>query len=273
MTGNNTADLDDAAHQHGAAPADEATSTLAALVVVVPAHNEEELIGAALAAMQEAVQFARRTDPVAPHIEIVVVADACTDRTVEIACEFAGVRVCAVEGHNVGAARASGVQLALEQLDCPLREIWIANTDADSIVPRNWITAQVDLARRGVTGMIGTVRPDFADLSSTQIRVWQATHTTGKPNGHVHGANLGVRADAYLEVGGFYAEPAHEDVTLVDRLVAAGHTLLPSDECEVITSGRRQGRTPEGYAAYLHTALDVDSARAVDSDVAADLLR
>jgi glycosyltransferase involved in cell wall biosynthesis len=230
---------------------------LDAFVVVIPAHNEEALIGAALHAMQNAVRFAQATDPTTPHLEVVVAADACTDRTVEIANQFSGVRVCAVDGHNVGAARASGVQLALEQLDCPVDRVWIGNTDADSRVPLHWITTQMAIARSGVAGMIGTVRPDFDDLSSNQIRVWQATHTPGKPNGHVHGANLGVRADVYLAVGGFLAEPAHEDVTLVDRLVAHGATLLPSDECEVITSGRRQGRTPEGYAAYLRAALGV----------------
>jgi glycosyltransferase involved in cell wall biosynthesis len=250
----NTVDVDVTAPAPAAAPA---PAILAALVVVIPAHNEEALIGASLIAMQLAVRFARETDPLTPHVEIVVVADACTDRTIEIASEFAGVRVCAVAGRNVGAARASGVQLALEQLDCVFSEVWIANTDADSVVPLNWITAQVGLARRGFDGMIGTVRPNFADLTSAQIRTWRATHITGEPNGHVHGANLGVRADAYLEVGGFCAEPAHEDVTLVDRLVAAGHTLLPSDDCEVITSGRRQGRAPEGYADYLRTTLDI----------------
>jgi len=238
-------------------PSAHPESPLDAFVVVIPAHNEEALIGAALEAMLAAVRFAQDTDPTTPHIEVVVVADACTDRTVEIACEFAGVRVCAVDGHNVGAARASGVELALEQLDCPLDRVWIGNTDADSRVPLSWILTQVRIARRGFAGMIGTVRPDFDDLTSNQIRVWQATHTPGRPNGHVHGANLGVRADAYLAVGGFLAQPAHEDVTLVDRLIARGFALLPSDECEVITSGRRQGRTPEGYAAYLRSALDV----------------
>jgi hypothetical protein len=231
---------------------------LAAFLVVIPAHNEEDLIGAALTAMAQAVQFARDTDPRTPHIEVIVVADACTDRTVEIASGFAGVRVCAVEGQNVGAARASGVQLGLEQLDCPLDQVWIGNTDADSVVPVNWVTSQAEIARHGHPGMIGTVRPDFADLSSNQIRVWQATHTRGRPNGHVHGANLGVRADVYLAAEGFLAQPAHEDVTLVDRLRARGVTLLASDECEVVTSGRRQGRAPEGYAAYLRTALDLD---------------
>jgi glycosyltransferase involved in cell wall biosynthesis len=259
VTGDNTAT------RNSTENVEDTTSTLAALVVVIPAHNEEALIGAALAAMQEAVRFARKTDPLAPHVEIVVVADACTDRTIEIASEFVGVRVCAVAGRNVGAARATGVRLALEQLDCAFSEVWIANTDADSVVPYNWITSQTDLARRGYTGMIGTVRPDFADLSSAQIRVWRATHTVGEPNGHVHGANLGVRADAYLQVGGFCAEPAHEDVTLVERLVSAGHLLLPSDDCEVITSGRREGRAPEGYADYLRATLDVSGERGAKS--------
>ena len=48
------------------------------LHVVVPAHDEEELLPRCLAAIEQAVaQVRRRTQP--PHVEVTVVLDACTD--------------------------------------------------------------------------------------------------------------------------------------------------------------------------------------------------
>jgi hypothetical protein len=78
----------------------------------------------------------------------------------------------------------------------------------------------------------------------------------GRPNGHVHGANLGVRADAYLRAGGFATLPEHEDVDLVARLRADPRVdVRPSDAADVLTSGRTTGRTPGGYAGYLRASF------------------
>ena len=64
--------------------------------VVVPAHNEEALLPGCLAALRVAVLA------VAPMpVRICVVADACFDRTAEIAREF-GAHVVSVAERNVG---------------------------------------------------------------------------------------------------------------------------------------------------------------------------
>jgi len=139
--------------------------------------------------------------------------------------------------------------------DLPLDAVWLACTDADSVVPVGWIDDQLDRAAAGADVVIGTVRPDFADLSPRQIAAWTGRHTPGRPNGHVHGANLGVRASSYRAVGGFAPVDLHEDNDLVDRLRAAGATLVASDVGEVLTSGRRDGRTSGGYAGYLAVDL------------------
>jgi hypothetical protein len=103
--------------------------------------------------------------------------------------------------------------------------------------------------------MVGTVRPDFRDLSDHQREAWLATRTPGRANGHVHGANLGVRADLYLGAGAFPAIPEHEDVALAKHVSRLGAQVVASDRCEVMTSGRGEGRTPGGYAGYLSTRL------------------
>jgi glycosyltransferase involved in cell wall biosynthesis len=228
------------------------------VVVVIPARNEEELVGACLRAVARAVAHTHTVlGERAPLIRVEFVADHCTDSTAVVARGFDGVRVLeratGAPVGNVGAARAAGVTAGLDQIAGPRDRVWLAHTDADSRVPENWIVEQLAMAADGADLMVGTVRPDFADLSPSQVMRWNATHFPGQPNGHVHGANLGIRADLYLAAGGFLPQSEHEDVDLARRALLAGARSVPTDCCEVITSGRSVGRTPGGYAAFLRS--------------------
>lgn len=211
--------------------------------VVIPARDESATIGRCLASVEASA--ARVGIPVT----VVVVADGCLDDTAAIARTFTGVQVVEVESSNVGAARAAGSLRALRR-----GADWLACTDADSIVPPNWLEVQRAFADDGAAVVIGTVRPDFDDLTDAQREAWLRGHTPGRPNGHVHGANLGIRATAYLAAGGYLPLPEHEDADLVARLAAHGWSVA-SDAAEVITSGRTFGRTPGGYARYLREDL------------------
>ncbi|MDQ1124328.1 glycosyl transferase [Microbacterium trichothecenolyticum] len=133
---------------------------------------------------------------------------------------------------------------------------------ADSAVPLDWITHQLDLMDAGIDLVLGTVRPDFADLSVRHVAYWRATHHRGRPAGNVHGANLGVRASTYAAAGGIPDLAEHEDVALVRAVRALGARERVSDAHEVETSGRLAGRTPAGYAAFLarvHAWIDAPS--------------
>lgn len=226
------------------------------IAVVIPARNEEALIGDCLASVAAAIEHARLSLGASmPEVRVRVVADACHDATSDIAVAH-GAEVTAITAINVGAARRHGIQgildsVAVPGFEVPLSKVWLANTDADSVVPANWITQQFDYATAGADVMIGTVRPRMADLTPIQRDNWLATHLPGRPNGHVHGANLGVRADAYVRAGGFPPEPEHEDNDLVAQLQRMRAHIVISDACEVITSGRWVGRTPGGYAGFL----------------------
>ncbi len=217
--------------------------------IVIPARDEGELIVRCLASVVGAAAEARARAGI--RVSVVVIADECSDDTAAVARAFDGVIVHEVSGANVGIARATGSRIALD-LGCS----WLAHTDADSVVPSNWVTEQLRLASLGCDVMVGTVRPDFADLSAEHVAQWHETHLPGKPNGHVHGANLGVRASTYLAVGGFGALPEHEDNDLVTRLKTAGAAIVASDTAEVITSGRLVGRTAGGYAGHLRRIAD-----------------
>ncbi len=217
---------------------------MTAVAVVIPARDEAELIGRCL----RSVLMARRLG--APDAAVIVVADGCLDNTVQIARSFNNIVVLEIESSNVGAARAAGAAFALDR-----GADWLANTDADSVVPPNWLHVQRQLAAAGRDLIIGTVRPDFRDLDLAQRAAWEHTHERGRPNGHVHGANLGVRSNLYRTVGGYRALPEHEDNDLVDRLMRAGAVLEATDANEVVTSGRKVGRTPGGYARFLRDDL------------------
>lgn len=220
--------------------------TIQQVVVVIPARNEEELITACLRSIVVAARGI-------PHVSITVAADSCTDRTIAIAEDFA--TVIDLDARSVGTARRLGVERAISAVRFPLSSVWIANTDADSTVPANWLSHQIDLANSGADAVVGTVRPSAGDLTAAQWTEWHATHDAGQALGHVHGANLGIRASSYLAAGGFPTVDEHEDNDLVHRLRSASFEISASDQCEVVTSGRRMGRTPGGYARYLREGL------------------
>jgi glycosyltransferase involved in cell wall biosynthesis len=234
-----------------AAGVEEPAARIGAVAVVIPARDEEALVGRCLASVERAAARARA---VGVPVRVILVADDCRDGTAGIA-RAAGVEVIESAAGRVGAARARGVDAALAGWAGPDDELWIACTDADSEVPPAWITSQLELADAGADVVVGTVRPELADLSPEQVAAWRATRVPGRANGHVHGANLGVRAGAYLAAGGFPAVAEHEDVDLVARMRARGASVVASAAGEVLTSGRRDGRTPGGYAGYLHVSL------------------
>jgi hypothetical protein len=129
--------------------------------------------------------------------------------------------------------------------------VWIASTDADTVVPPHWLTAQAALAADGHGLVVGTVQPDPADLTAREQGLWLERHVLADGHEHVHGANLGFTLAAYRAVGGFAHLPVHEDVELVGRLRGSGVAWLAAGGLAAVTSGRRDARAPHGFAAYL----------------------
>lgn len=249
------------------------------VVVVVPARDEGRLISLCLESLLVARAHLAASDPEVVA-RISVVADDCRDDTEAIARSFAddGVELVSITAGRVGIARGTGIdRLLTNRVEPDAAMVWIANTDADSTVPPGWLSDQVRFASQGADVVVGTVRPDPADLTAEQNETWLRSHVRGRPNGHVHGANLGIRASVYVAAGGFDPVAEHEDNLLIARLRAAGAAVVASDEVEVHTSGRRAGRTPGGYAAYLAQSLgasgdSAESAESVDDGFAPSLL-
>jgi glycosyltransferase involved in cell wall biosynthesis len=224
-----------------------------AIAVVIPARNESALIDACLQSVLEARSALLAQEHT--KVTVTVVADGCTDDTFQRASRFPGVDVLPTRPIGVGAARRLGVRRALDRVREPPRKIWIANTDADSVVDRSWLVNQATAAQRGIDVRIGAVQPHFHELTRLQLEAWHLRHRDGEARGHVHGANLGMRGSTYLIAGGFRTLELHEDVDLVARAVAMDAAIATEAVPDVFTSARPVGRAPGGYASYLSNEL------------------
>ncbi|RZA13796.1 MAG: glycosyltransferase family 2 protein, partial [Proteobacteria bacterium] len=101
------------------------------ILVVVPAHNEEETIGKTIESIQKA---GLKTFGDLSSICVIVVCDSCTDSTEVVAKDrLSGTTslVTSVSFRNVGMSRDHGVKLGLALHP---HAFWIAFTDADTLV-------------------------------------------------------------------------------------------------------------------------------------------
>ncbi len=219
------------------------------VAVVIPAANEEQRIGRCLSAVAAARRHLHHSDA-AVAVRIVVVLDGCQDRTAVIAAASREVQTVAITAASAGAARRAGASAALAGAG-PAAELWLANTDADSQVPVNWLTGMLAEARLGAHVVLGTVLPG-RDLEQRTRAEWLSRHHLRDGHPHVHGANFGIRADAYLGLGGWPAMVTGEDAELARRAARTGHLRISRTAAiPVVTSVRPDGRAPRGFSGYL----------------------
>jgi glycosyltransferase involved in cell wall biosynthesis len=223
---------------------------IAAVGVVIPAHDEEDLLPSCLAAVRLAAAPLHGLP-----VHVVVVADACSDQTAAVA-RAGGAAVLHIGARNVGAARAAGVAEVLRRTG-PLdpASVWLATTDADTLVPACWLTRQLRYAEGGWDAVVGTITVTDWQQYPGEVppRFQQLYATAGPTHPHVHGANLGFSAAAYLAAGGFGPARTAEDHALVNALAAAGRRVLRTTTVSVVTSARRRARAPHGFSHLLTT--------------------
>jgi glycosyltransferase involved in cell wall biosynthesis len=229
-----------------------------AVGVIVPAHNEQDLLPACLAGLRRAAQALRGIP-----VQVVVVADSCRDLTAQ-AARRGGASVVTISARNAGAARAAGARAILQRTrHLDLAEVWLATTDADTQVPACWLRQQARYASQGWDAIVGTIAVEdwsgYSQATRSQFRERYERYDSGTDKHvHVHGANLGFRASAYLAAGGFPALATAEDHALVAALTEAGSRVLRTRALPVVTSARRESRAPQGFSHYL-TQLDASA--------------
>ena len=111
--------------------------------VVIPAYNEERYIGRTLASVKKM--------ELGEHIlEILVLDPGSTDKTAEIAKKY-GAKVVKIEHKTIGNARKQGIFNASGEI--------IFCTDADTLLPLNWIKKHVSILEKpGVVCSCGGFR-------------------------------------------------------------------------------------------------------------------
>ncbi|HEY7717317.1 MAG TPA: glycosyltransferase [Pedococcus sp.] len=243
------------------------------VLVAVPAHNEQRAVGPCLDSVAASLRHARATGVVRRAAVAVAVHRSSdgTDRAVEQ--WRAAVPDVEVFHHvddvatTVGEVRHRLVSAARRALGLKAaHDGWVFSTDADSVVPRDWVTGILGHADRTgahcVTGLVDLdgwrTHPDAAAAYEQIVR--DGVDATG--HRHVYGANLAVRLDAYAAAGGFPSHAHGEDHALVARVRAGGGRVVPVHAPVVRTSARMPGRARHGLGDLLQAlASGLPSAR------------
>jgi glucosyl-3-phosphoglycerate synthase len=234
--------------------------------VVIPAHNEQRRIAACLRAL--AAQ--REVDG---SFEVLLVADGCTDRTLELAIATAdedGLALLPIvhPPSGAGVARRAGMELAAARLHAVGRPHGlIACTDADTRVASDWLATQLALAGAGAHAIGGLVELDALEAAelepavlrrrelhaSRRLEDVRALDPTAEHH-HFAGASLGVTAATYVAVGGLEPLSSLEDEAFARRLQRYGIPITRSTRVRVTTSARTRGRSRRGLSADLDLA-------------------
>ena len=192
------------------------------LSFVVPAYNEELLIGRTLAALSEA--GAALGEP----FEIVVADDASTDRTAAIAREH-GARVVPVRHRQIAATRNAGARAATGE--------WLVFVDADTVVTNAVVHGALEAMRAGAAGGGAAFRFDgrVPLLGHVMVRIAVPLY---RALGLASGCFLFCTRRAFETVGGFDERLfAAEEAAMSRALHGAGRFVVLRES--VTTSGRR----------------------------------
>jgi glucosyl-3-phosphoglycerate synthase len=247
------------------------------ICVVVPARNEEELIGSCLRALaeQEGVTW--------EEYEVLLVLDECTDRTgayaKEVAASYPALRLYILDGPGKGSgyARRAGMEVACDRLYAVGRpHALISSTDADTIVASDWISAQLAAAERGARAIGGRI--ELADDGSVPKALLEWHLACGnsryrkllsedEPIGRTEhwqfsGASMALTAAIYRKVGGLEPREVLEDEQLERVLRKHDVPIERLLSVRVATSARVVGRAGRGLAHDLSAAaktLKVDA--------------
>jgi len=192
---------------------------------IIPAHNEESLIAQSIDAIHLA---ARDSDGVITRYEIIVVNDASTDRTAEIARER-GATVIDVLKRQIAAVRNAGAGIA--------RGDGFVFVDADTILPPHTLRAALRHLRNGGVGGGSGLRMDgeIPLLGRVYMKLFMLVW---RPLKYAAGCFIFCTRDAFEKAGGFDERFfASEEIWLSKALKQQGRFVILREH--VITSGRK----------------------------------
>jgi glycosyltransferase involved in cell wall biosynthesis len=207
------------------------------LAFVIPAYNEETLIGQCVASV------VREVERSGIGAEIVVVDNASTDRTGEIASGYPGVAVVRETKKGLVHARSAGFEASTAEL--------VANIDADTEVPEGWITTVIESFERQpeLVALSGPyVYYDLSLWNRFLVRlfyylsfvIYLVNRFILRVGSMIQGGNFVIRRSAWIKAGGYDTTISFygEDTDIAVRMSRVGPVKwtfgLP-----MRTSGRR----------------------------------
>ena len=189
---------------------------------IVPAYNEERLLGATLDALHAAAQGLDES------CELVVVDDASTDRTALVA-ERHGARVVSVAHRQIAATRNSGARHAIGEL--------FVFVDADTIVNEAVVRAAVKAVRSGAVGGGATVRFDEGVPLYARL-LMPVLAGLFRAAGLAAGCFLFCTRSAFVAVGGFDESFYGAEEIVMSRALRRNGRFVVLRQA-VTTSGRK----------------------------------
>lgn len=208
------------------------------LSFVIPAYNEEDLIGQCLdSILKQAVR-------VGPNdIEIIVVNNVSTDRTREVVMSFPGVIVVDEPKKGLVNARQAGFLASSGDL--------IANVDADTMLTPGWIDKVLEEFSKNQNLVALSGPCIYYDLSKTHnflVRVYYyvgylshiINHVVLRIGAMLQGGNFVIKRSALLKIGGFDTNIIFygEDTDIARRIQKVGRVKF-TFKLPMYTSGRR----------------------------------
>ena len=172
--------------------------------ILIPARNEERNIANCLQSIQQL------NYPI-ELIEVIVIDDFSDDRTTGIVKQFAGVHVIELKGllkEKINSYKKKAIETGIEKA----RGNYIVTTDADCIVPANWLRNFAYIIEQKPTVFIAA--PVAMKEESSLIKLFQSLDflslqgiTAASVGAGFHsmcnGANLCYSREAFYKVGGF----------------------------------------------------------------------
>ena len=251
---------------------------LVELTVVVPARDEEASIGACL---QSLVAQSEDIFKLGRDWELIVVDDASTDRTAEIARSFSGVTVMTAVKLKPGwTGKANAVSTAARKA----RGRWLLFTDADTIHQPGSLRHGIHEATRHKAGMLsysprqivsGIAQRTLMPLIFCELAIAYPPAKVSDPAERVAAANgqyLLVEREAYRRIGGHAAvhDRVLEDVELafMAKRRRVGLRFRYADDAVATRMYRTTGAMIEGWtknlALLFANALPLAVWRAID---------
>ena len=221
------------------------------LSVVIPAHNEESLIGCCLNSIL-AEMNGKNYD-----MEIVAVNNASTDKTREIIASFPQVKLVDEPSKGLVKARRAGYLASRGEL--------IANIDADTRMTPGWLDKVFKEFSKNnkLVALSGPfIYYDLSKKARAEVRLfYYAGFLTYLVNRYIfkvssmlQGGNFVVKRTAIEAIGGFNSEFDFwgEDTDLARRLVKVGAVKFTFD-LQIYASGRRLEKEGIAKTGWLYT--------------------